>query len=81
MPGITHTKEHKALMAVLIACRKEAGLSQEQLAKRLRWDRQTVSQVETGVRSVEVAELPKIAKALGIDEIRFYKRWLAFREE
>lgn len=66
-------------MAVLIACRKEAGLTQEQLAKRLRWGRQTVSQIETGVRSVEVAELPRITKALGIDEMRFYQRWLSFR--
>ena len=80
LAGITHTKEHKALVAVLIACRKEAGLTQEALGKRLRWDRQTVSQVETGVRSVEVAELPKICKALQIDEMSFYERWLVFRK-
>lgn len=79
MPGITHSKAHKALIAVLIACRKEAGLEQEDVAKRCKWSRQTVSQIETGIRGVQVAELPLLARAFGIDEIKLYRRWMAFR--
>lgn len=79
MPGIIHSRAHKALIAVLIACRKEAGLEQADLAKRCKWNRQTVSQIETGIRGVQVAELPMLAKAFGISELKLYKRWLAFR--
>jgi len=79
LPGITHSRAHKALIAVLIACRKEAGLEQEELARRCKWKRQTVSQIETGIRGVQVAELPLLARAFGIDELKLYKRWMAFR--
>lgn len=80
MPGITHTKAHKALVAVLIALRKQAGLEQADLARRCKWKPQTVSQIETGVRGVQVAELPMLAKALEVPELTLYKRWMAFRQ-
>lgn len=79
MPGITHTKAHKTLVIVLIACRKEAGLEQADLAKRCKWSPQTISQIETGLRGIQAAELPVLAKALRISELKLYKRWLAFR--
>jgi transcriptional regulator with XRE-family HTH domain len=80
LPGITHTKAHKALVAVLIALRKQAGLEQADLARRCKWKPQTVSQIETGVRGIQVAELPILAKALEVPELTLYKRWLAFRQ-
>lgn len=80
MPGITHSRAHRALISVIVASRKEAGLKQEDLAKRCKWKRQTVSQIETGIRSVHAAELPILAKALRISELALYKRWLAFRQ-
>lgn len=79
MAGITHSKAHKALVAVLIASRKEAGLDQAGLARRIKWKPQSVSQLETGQRGLQAAELPLMAKALGLDELRLYKRWIAFR--
>jgi transcriptional regulator with XRE-family HTH domain len=77
--AVTHSKAHKALVAVLIACRKEAGLDQAALAQRLKWSQQSLSQLETGQRGLQAAELPLMAKALGLDELRLYKRWIAFR--
>ena len=79
MPGITHTKAHKALVAVLIALRKQAGLEQAELARRCKWKQQSISQMETGQRGIQAAELPVLAKALGVGELALYKRWLAFR--
>lgn len=79
MAGITHTKAHKALISVIIASRKEAGLDQAGFAKRMKWAPQSVSQLETGQRGLQAAELPLVAKALEIDELQLYKRWLAFR--
>jgi transcriptional regulator with XRE-family HTH domain len=81
LPGITHSKAHKALVAVLIGLRKQAGLEQADLAKRCKWKRQTISQIETGIRGVQVAELPILAKALRVPELTLYKRWLAFRSD
>ncbi|HEY6225418.1 MAG TPA: GIY-YIG nuclease family protein [Gemmatimonadales bacterium] len=68
-----------ALIAALVGSRKLAGLEQAGLAARCDWAPQTVSQIESGLRAIHVIELPMLCRALGIDEMRFYQRWLAFR--
>lgn len=79
MPAIVRTKAHRALVSVLIACRKDAGLTQEELAERCRKPQSFVASIESGQRGVQAAELEILAKGLGISELKLYKRYLAFK--
>jgi transcriptional regulator with XRE-family HTH domain len=79
LPAIVRTKAHRALISVLVACRREAGLTQADLAERCRKPQTFIASIESGQRGVQVAELPMLAKGLGVPEIRLYKLWLAFR--
>lgn len=58
---------HEALREALIAARKTAGLTQEQLAARLRQHQSFVARVESGERRIDVVELIVLARALGAD--------------
>jgi transcriptional regulator with XRE-family HTH domain len=65
-------------MSVLIACRKEAGLTQEEFGERCGRDQKWVSAIETGRQNVLLSDLPMLAEAYRIDPIVFVKRYLAF---
>jgi transcriptional regulator with XRE-family HTH domain len=58
---------HIALRDFLVERRKEAGLRQVDLAKRLKRRQDYISYVETGHKLVEVVELMEWAEALGFD--------------
>lgn len=58
---------HEALRDALIAARKSAGLTQADLALRLRCHQSFVARVESGERRVDVVELIVLARALEID--------------
>lgn len=77
MPGITHTKAHRALIATMSAYLTESGLSQGDWAKRCGRDEKWASAVLNGHRGVQAAELPKIARSLKTTPLLFYKRFLA----
>lgn len=55
---------HEALRDALIAARKSAGLTQEQLATRLKQHQSFVARVESGERRIDVVELIVLARAL-----------------
>lgn len=60
---------------MLVEFRKEAGVSQEEVAERL-GERQTyVSKCERGARRVDVVEFVEIAKACGYDPAEFIKKF------
>lgn len=56
-----------ALREFLVKKRKEAGLRQVDLAKRLKRRQDYISYVETGQKLVEVVELMEWAEAIGFD--------------
>ena len=58
---------HEALRSALIAARKEAGLTQTQLAVRLKCHQSFVARVESGERRIDVIELIVLARALEAD--------------
>lgn len=60
---------HEALRDALIAARKAAGLTQAELALRLRCHQSFVARLESGERRVDVVELIVLARALQIDAI------------
>lgn len=72
MPKSVFTDAYATLLAVLIAARKDARVSQVELAARLGKTQSLVSQIERGVRRVDVIEFYAIAKALGIDPTRLF---------
>lgn len=59
------TPEHLALMQVLAKVRKEKGITQQELADRLRRPQSYVAKVETGERRLDVVEF--IEWADGVD--------------
>ncbi|MFA5592559.1 MAG: helix-turn-helix transcriptional regulator [Micavibrio sp.] len=60
-----HRREYKELLAALAAARKEAGLTQAELAKRLKKPQSYISKIENGERRLDVMELMEIARITG----------------
>lgn len=56
---------HEALRDALIAARKTAGLTQAELAERLKCHQSFVARVESGERRIDVIELIVLARAMG----------------
>jgi len=50
----------------IIRFRKEAGLTQEELAKKTGISRSSIAMIETAKRDITISNLSKIAKALKI---------------
>ena len=61
------TIEHRAVVTVIAASRREAHVSQDDLAKRLGWHRSRIAKIECGERRVDVPEFITIARALSLD--------------
>jgi transcriptional regulator with XRE-family HTH domain len=61
------SREHRAFIAVLVAARKAAGLTQQQVAVRLRKPQSFVSKYETGERRLDVPEFIRVSHRLGAD--------------
>lgn len=59
--------EHKVVGAQLEAIRKSAGVTQQELAKRLRKPQSFVSAYESGQRRIDLIEMTRIVSALGGD--------------
>ena len=60
-------QKHKIVGAHLEAARKDAGMTQVELAKRLRKPQSFVSAYESGQRRVDLLEFASITLALGWD--------------
>jgi transcriptional regulator with XRE-family HTH domain len=61
------TRRYKLLLSTLISLRESRGLSQRQLAKKLKKPQSFVSKYERGERRLDVVELLDITKALATD--------------
>lgn len=67
------TKEYGIFVERLRAARLEAGLTQVQVAKKLRRPQSHISNVESGQQRVDVVELKRFAKMYGKDISYFVK--------
>lgn len=63
------TKDHRRLIRLLRTTRKEAGLTQQVVADRLKVPQSFVAKYEGGERRLGVLEFIDIAKALGVDPV------------
>jgi DNA-binding XRE family transcriptional regulator len=67
---------NRAVVAIWSATRRDADLSQEALARKLDWSRDTVASVEAGRRKVEVSDVILFAAALGLEPETIFRRIL-----
>jgi transcriptional regulator with XRE-family HTH domain len=68
-----HTPEHLKLRELLIAARKRAGLTQQEVAERLGRPQSFVAKYEGGERRLDVVEFVQVAAALGADATRIIR--------
>lgn len=64
----TYTKEYNKILDLLLNARKQAGLTQEDLAKLLHRPQSFVSKYERGERRLDVLEFAQISYALRISD-------------
>ena len=70
MSKTIYSKEHKYIVEQLKKARKEANLSQEEIAKILGKTQSYISKIESGQRKIDIIQLKKFAK--------IYKKDLSF---
>lgn len=73
---VLNSRAHIALRDLLVVARKEARLTQVELAKRLGRRQALVSLIERGHRRIDVIEFCAIARALDTDPATLFKRLL-----
>lgn len=64
MPKSQFSEAYDLFLAVLIAARKDAGLTQAELARRVGRDQPFISLAEKGVRRLDVIEFCVLARAM-----------------
>jgi transcriptional regulator with XRE-family HTH domain len=69
------TPEQRRLQSLLREIRKERGLTQSELAKKLNKPQSYVSKYESGERRLDLPEIERICMAVEIDLIRFVRRY------
>ena len=69
-----HQPEYQALCALLAKARRKAGLTQHEVARRLRRPQSFVAKYEGGERRLDVIEFLSVSAALGADPIRLLRR-------
>lgn len=62
-----HSAEQRRLRALLIEAREKAGLTQAEVARRLKRPQSFVAKYEGNERRIDVVEFIQIARALGVD--------------
>ncbi len=70
-----YSPDYDAFLALLLAVRQEAGLTQVELAKQLQTTQNYVSKSESGERRVDALEWLRWLAACGADPVTFLVRW------
>ena len=68
-----HSAGQTAFCELMIRARKAAGLTQHELAKRLRRPQSFVAKYEGGERRIDVVEFLTICQAIGVDSAKLLK--------
>lgn len=77
MPKTIFSGAHRELVGILIDLRRAAGLTQDELARRIGKDQSFVSLVEGAQRRVDVVEFCAICRALGADPNEIFQRFVS----
>ena len=73
MSSSLYSKEHKNIVEKLIKARREAGIDQVDVAKKLGKSQSYLSKIESGQRKIDVIQLQKFAKFYNKDITYFLK--------
>jgi transcriptional regulator with XRE-family HTH domain len=71
-----HTEEQLVFRELMVQARKKAGLTQQDLADRLKKPQSFVAKYEGGERRLDVLEFIAITRAIGADPGRLFKALL-----
>ena len=63
----THTAAYRRLLDLLVAARKQAGVTQQDLAAHLGRPQSFVSKIELGERRLDVIEFLEVCRAISAD--------------
>jgi transcriptional regulator with XRE-family HTH domain len=66
---MTNGKCHRALVELLVAERKKAGMTQAGLAKALKQHQSWVARLEGGTRDIKIDEFVKLGAVIGFDPV------------
>ncbi len=69
------TREYAALLRLLKQARKEAGVTQAELAEKLSLTQSLFSKMERGELRLDVVQLRALCHALGLTLPEFVARW------
>ena len=67
MKKTIHSDQSKKLLELLIKARKDAELTQQELADKLQKPQSFVAKYEGGERRLDVVEFQEICNAIGVD--------------
>jgi len=68
-----HSPEHTKLRELLVAARKKAGLTQQEVANQLGRPQSFVAKYEGGERRLDVVEFLQVTAVLGADPARIVR--------
>jgi transcriptional regulator with XRE-family HTH domain len=69
-----YTREYAVILRLLKEARESAGITQVQLAKKLKLSQSFVTKMERGDRRIDVVQLRTICQIYGITLIEFVRR-------
>ena len=75
MPKSLFTRKHTQLRKLLTKARKDANLTQTQLAQRLHRRQAYISRIERGERRIDVVEFLDLAHAIGFNPAKFIEEF------
>jgi transcriptional regulator with XRE-family HTH domain len=70
------SSDHRLLLDVLRTARRNAGFTQQELARKLRKPQSFVAKYENGERRIDVVEFVAIAHALKVDPLALFQEFL-----
>ncbi len=70
-----YTDQQQHFLELLRAVRKEAGLTQHQLAERLGTLQSRITDYERGIRRLDLMELRQVCVAVGVPLMEFVRRF------
>lgn len=73
MTNSVHSARYDAFREALVAARKAACLTQDEVARRLDRPQSYLSKVESGERRLDVVEFLDVAEAVGFDPAEFVR--------
>jgi len=74
VPKSQFSPAYRTFIEILVAARKEAGLTQAELGARIGRKQAHISIIETGVRRVDLIEFCALARAMGYDPEELFSR-------